>query len=194
MTTSERVLGALATVYDPELDEPITSLRFVSSCDVTDAGDVDILLRLPTPQCAPNFAFLMAADARNAVRRLPDVRRVSVRLEDHYTGDEINTALAAGEGFTGAFPGETDDDSLESLRELFTRKALIARQTRVCESLLRRPAPPRAPRRPCRWSRSASPIFLRRTRRSAAALSSARASGSAAIRTPPRSCPRTASR
>ena len=135
MTTAERVLGALATVYDPELDEPITSLRFVSSCDVTDAGDVEILLRLPTPQCAPNFAFLMAADARNAVRRLPDVRRVSVRLEDHYTGEEINTALAAGEGFTGAFPGETDDDSLEPLRELFTRKALVARQTRVCEAL-----------------------------------------------------------
>jgi metal-sulfur cluster biosynthetic enzyme len=135
MTTSERVLGALATVYDPELDEPITSLRFVSSCDVTDAGDVDILLRLPTPQCAPNFAFLMAADALGAVRRLPEVRRVSVRLEDHYTGEEINAALAAGEGFTGAFPGETNDDSLESLRALFTRKALVARQTRVCETL-----------------------------------------------------------
>ena len=135
MTTPERVLGALATVYDPELDEPITSLRFVSSCDVTDAGDVDILLRLPTPQCAPNFAFLMAADALGAVRRLPEVRRVTVRLEDHYTGEEINAALAAGEGFTGAFPGETDDDSLESLRELFTRKALVARQTRVCETV-----------------------------------------------------------
>ena len=31
----------------------------------------------PTPQCAPNFAFLMAADARTAVRRLPEVARAS---------------------------------------------------------------------------------------------------------------------
>jgi metal-sulfur cluster biosynthetic enzyme len=135
MSTRQRVLDALGTVYDPELDEPITSLRFVSSCEVSGDGDVDVLLRLPTPQCAPNFAFLMAADARTAVRRLPGVRRVSVKLEDHYTGDEINDALGRGEGFTGAFPGETDDDDLGALRELFTRKALIARQSRVCEEL-----------------------------------------------------------
>ena len=82
----ELVLDALATVYDPELDEPITTLRFVTSCDVTAAGDVEVVLRLPTPQCAPNFAFLMAADAMRAVGRLPGVRAVDVRLEDHYTG------------------------------------------------------------------------------------------------------------
>ena len=136
MTTQERVLAALDGVVDPELDEPITSLRFVSSCEVTPDGDVEVLLRLPTPQCAPNFAFLMAADARKAVRRLPGVRRVNVRLEDHYTGEEINAALQRGEGFTGAFPGETDDDDLDALRELFRRKALVARQSRLCEALL----------------------------------------------------------
>jgi metal-sulfur cluster biosynthetic enzyme len=134
-TLRERVLDALGTVYDPELDEPITTLRFVSSLRVDPDGDVEVVLRLPTPQCAPNFAFLMAADARRAVRRLPGVRSVAVRLEDHYTGEEINAALNRDEGFTGAFPGETEDDSLEELRLLFTRKALIARQSHVCEEL-----------------------------------------------------------
>jgi metal-sulfur cluster biosynthetic enzyme len=132
----ERVLDALATVYDPELDEPITTLRFVTSCQVSADGDVEVLLRLPTPQCAPNFAFLMAADADRAVRRVPGVRAVEVRLEDHYTGEEINAALSRGEGFTGAFPGETADDDLSALRELFSRKALLARQSRLCEELL----------------------------------------------------------
>jgi metal-sulfur cluster biosynthetic enzyme len=136
MTTRARVLNALGSVHDPELDEPITTLRFVASCEVTSGGDVDILLRLPTPQCAPNFAYLMAADARNAVRRLPAVGRVTVRLEDHYTGEEINAAVARGAGFTGAFPGETDDDDLDALRQLFHRKALLARQSRLCEALL----------------------------------------------------------
>jgi metal-sulfur cluster biosynthetic enzyme len=136
VSTREHVLEALDGVIDPELDEPITSLRFVSSCEVTSDGDVEVMLRLPTPQCAPNFAFLMAADAREAVRRLPGVRRVNVKLEDHYTGDEINAALQRGEGFTGAFPGETDDDGLDALRELFRRKALVARQSRLCEALL----------------------------------------------------------
>jgi metal-sulfur cluster biosynthetic enzyme len=132
----ERVIDALAEVYDPELDEPITRLGFVSSCEVSPDGDVDVALRLPTPQCAPNFAFLMVADARTAVRRLPLVRRVTIRLEDHYTGDEINAAIRRGEGFTGAFPGETADDELGALRELFQRKALTARQAAVCETML----------------------------------------------------------
>jgi metal-sulfur cluster biosynthetic enzyme len=136
MTTRDRVLEALDGVIDPELDEPITTLRFVSSVELSPDGDVEVTLRLPTPQCAPNFAFLMAADAREAVRRLPGVRGVRIVLADHYTGTEINAAINRGEGFTGAFPGETDDDDLRSLRELFQRKALIARQSRLCEALL----------------------------------------------------------
>jgi metal-sulfur cluster biosynthetic enzyme len=135
-TLSASVLDALAEVHDPELDEPITRLGFVTSCEVSAAGDVEVVLQLPTPQCAPNFAFLMAADARAAVRRLPDVREVTIRLHDHYTGQEINDAISRGEGFAGAFPGETADDELDALRELFLRKALVARQSRLCEALL----------------------------------------------------------
>jgi metal-sulfur cluster biosynthetic enzyme len=137
MTTASSVIGALAAVRDPELDEPITRLGFVTFCDVSADGEVEVVLRLPTPQCAPNFAFLMAADARAAVHRLPDVRTVTVKLQDHYTGKEINGAINRGEGFTGAFPGETDDDELAALRELFLRKALVARESRLCERLLR---------------------------------------------------------
>ncbi|HEY5189428.1 MAG TPA: iron-sulfur cluster assembly protein [Solirubrobacteraceae bacterium] len=136
MTVEARVMDALAGVHDPELDEPITTLRFVSSCVVTPDGVVRVALRLPTPQCAPNFAFLMGADARRAIARLPGVRSVHVTLEDHYTGEEINAALHRGEGFMGAFPGETGDDDLEALRALFQRKALIARQSVVCEAML----------------------------------------------------------
>jgi metal-sulfur cluster biosynthetic enzyme len=124
------VLEQLGTVYDPELDEPITTLGFVGSCVVTDAGDVSVRLRLPTPQCAPNFAFLMAADASAAVRGVEGVRAVHVVLEDHYTGEEINAAVNRGDDFAGAFPGETEG-SLDALRALFQRKALLARQSRL---------------------------------------------------------------
>ena len=135
MTNRAHVLEALRTVYDPELDEPITSLRFVTACDVSVDGDVEVRLRLPTPQCAPNFAYLMASDARHAVRRLPWVREVTVVLEDHYTGDEINAAVGRGAAFAQAFPGETEGE-LDALRELFHRKALVARQFGLCEGLL----------------------------------------------------------
>ena len=130
MTLRSRVLEALGTVYDPELDEPITTLGFVGSCVVGAGGDVEVRLRLPTPQCAPNFAFLMAADAHAAVRRVAGVRAVTVVLEDHYTGAEINAAVARGAGFSEAFPGETAGD-LAALRRLFRRKALVAREGRL---------------------------------------------------------------
>jgi metal-sulfur cluster biosynthetic enzyme len=135
VSLEDRVLAALGTVYDPELDEPITDLGFVGACTVSAAGEVAVRLRLPTPQCAPNFAYLMAADARAAALSVDEVTHASIELEDHYTGDEINAALARGDDFADAFPGETTG-SLDALRELFRRKALVARQARVCQALL----------------------------------------------------------
>jgi metal-sulfur cluster biosynthetic enzyme len=134
VTLRGRILRELGTVHDPELDEPITALGFVGSCDVSADRDVSVRLRLPTPQCAPNFAFLMAADAKAAIRRVPGVRSVCVELEDHYTGDEINTAVARGDGFATAFPGEAQAE-LDGLRALFQRKALVAREGRLLGSV-----------------------------------------------------------
>jgi metal-sulfur cluster biosynthetic enzyme len=134
MSLRSRVFEQLGTVYDPELDEPITTLGFVGSLVVTDAGDVSVRLRLPTPQCAPNFAFLMAADARAAVDRVSGLGQVSIVLEDHYTGAEINSAVAGGRGFSDAFPGETRGE-LDALRALFQRKALVARQGRLLDTV-----------------------------------------------------------
>ncbi|MSW53051.1 MAG: DUF59 domain-containing protein [Actinobacteria bacterium] len=123
MTAWARVLAALGTVYDPELDEPITGLRFVTSCDVSPDGDVDVRLRLPTPQCAPNFAFLMASDARAAVLAVPGVRDVSVVLEDHYTGREINDAVGHGGDLEEAFPGRPPDSSRPCGRSSIARRS-----------------------------------------------------------------------
>ncbi|RKQ88304.1 metal-sulfur cluster biosynthetic enzyme [Solirubrobacter pauli] len=136
MNLQARVLEALGTVYDPELDEPITTLGFVGSVAVA-GGDVAVRLRLPTPQCAPNFAFLMAADASRAVWDVAGVTAVDVTLEDHYTGAEINATVNAGGSFSDAFPGETRGE-LDALRALFQRKALLARQSRLLSEVPRR--------------------------------------------------------
>jgi metal-sulfur cluster biosynthetic enzyme len=136
MNLRSRVQEALGTVYDPELDEPITTLGFVGSVVVV-GGAVAVRLRLPTPQCAPNFAFLMAADASRALWGVPGVESVDVTLEDHYTGDEINATVNAGGSFGDAFPGETRGE-LDALRALFQRKALLARQSRLLSEVPRR--------------------------------------------------------
>jgi metal-sulfur cluster biosynthetic enzyme len=126
---------ALGTVRDPELDESITSLDFVASVAVSGRA-VTIELRLPTYFCAPNFAYLMVADAYDAVLEVPGVDRVLVRLIDHFAADEINAGVAAGRGFAGSFPGLADDE-LAELRLTFRRKAHRASQERCASALVR---------------------------------------------------------
>lgn len=135
MTDQAGVLAALDAVRDPELDEPVTELGFVSSCTVSDDGDVLVRLRLPTYFCAPNFAFLMVADAYDAVSALEGVRRTEVLLDDHFASDAINTGIAARSGFAESFEGLADGE-LDELRTDFVRKAVLAGTDRVCGPLL----------------------------------------------------------
>jgi metal-sulfur cluster biosynthetic enzyme len=130
------VIAALRTVRDPELDEDLVSLGFVAGVEVGDDGSADVRLRLPTYWCAPNFAFLMAADARAAVATVPGVRSVRVRLDDHFASEEIDAGLARGHGFDDTFGDDADGGGLADLRALFDRKAFLARQQRLCEALL----------------------------------------------------------
>jgi metal-sulfur cluster biosynthetic enzyme len=133
--TEAEILGALSGVRDPELDEPITDLKFVA--DLRVAGDaVDVRLRLPTPFCAPNFAYLMVADAKEAVLSIPGVREARISLDGHYASEEINTGMDEDRGFEGTFPGETSGESLDELRAIFRRKSFVSRQEKLCRALL----------------------------------------------------------
>jgi metal-sulfur cluster biosynthetic enzyme len=128
------VWAALGTVRDPELDEPLTDLGFVSLCEVSDAGAATVRLRLPTYFCAPNFAFLMVADAYDAVSAVSGVTSTDVRLEDHFAADAINTGVAARAGFVASFDGQAVRE-LDDLRADFLRKAMLAGTDRVCRAL-----------------------------------------------------------
>jgi metal-sulfur cluster biosynthetic enzyme len=132
------VWAALGTVRDPELDEPLTDLGFVARCEVSDAGHAVVRLRLPTYFCAPNFAFLMVADAYDAVAGVPGLTELDIRLDDHFASDVINRGVAARQGFVASFEGEAADE-LDTLRYDFVRKAVLAGTDRVCRSLGRDP-------------------------------------------------------
>jgi metal-sulfur cluster biosynthetic enzyme len=138
---SRTILRALETVRDPELDEPITSLGFVASATVSADGDAQVRLRLPTYFCAPNFAYLMVADAYDAVSALPGVRSAEVVLEDHFASDAINTGVAARAGFVASFDREAVAE-LHELRAAFLRKAVMAGTDLVCRPLLAAGATP----------------------------------------------------
>jgi metal-sulfur cluster biosynthetic enzyme len=129
------VYAALGTVRDPELDEPITTLEFVASCTVSPEGQAQVRLRLPTYFCAPNFAFLMVADAHDAVSAVPGVQSTEVILDDHFASDAINAGVAARAGFVASFDGEATDE-LDQLRATFLRKAVLAGTDQVCRPLV----------------------------------------------------------
>src|SRR5579863_10348288 len=131
----EDVLTALSTVRDPELDEPITTLGFVASCTVSADGQAAVRLRLPTFYCAPNFSYLMAADAYDALIRVPGIAAAEVILVDHFAADEINAGVAAQAGFVASFTGEAADE-LDELRAQFLRKAVMAGTDQVCRPLV----------------------------------------------------------
>ncbi|MFP4148389.1 MAG: metal-sulfur cluster assembly factor [Nitriliruptoraceae bacterium] len=130
------VMDALSRVRDPELDEPITDLGFVVSVDIDDQGSVDVGLRLPTFFCAPNFAYMMAADARDELSAVPGVSGIRVRLVDHFVDEEVTSGLGEDLGFSGTFEGQTAGDDLFELRQTFARKAYLARTHEVVGLLL----------------------------------------------------------
>lgn len=131
----EAVLAALRNVNDPELDESLVELGFVDSVRV-ERGRVEVVLRLPTFWCAPNFAYLMAHDAREQVLGVPGVGEVDVLLKDHAYGEEISCGVSAGQAFSAVFPGQTDGDELGQLRALFHGKAFGMRQEQLVRFLL----------------------------------------------------------
>lgn len=130
-----QLLSALDEVRDPELDQSVTSLGFVSECSLTADGVAHVELRLPTYFCAPNFAYLMVADAHDAVSAVEGVTRADVVLVDHFASEPINEGVAARAGFVQSFEGEAADE-LDELRADFLRKAVLAGTDRVCRPLL----------------------------------------------------------
>ena len=135
-TLRDQAYTALGAVIDPELDEPITDLGFVRSVTISSDGDVEVHLRLPTSFCAPNFAYLMASDAKDVLTALPWTQRVVVKLDDHHDSDVINAGLAADAGYRGTF-GHEAEDTLDDLRVTFRRKAHTAAMERCLTGLLR---------------------------------------------------------
>jgi metal-sulfur cluster biosynthetic enzyme len=125
----------LQTVTDPELDEPVTDLEFVTRADVDNENVVHIEFRLPTYWCAANFSFLMADDMRRAVKELPWVSAVNVVLGEHMYADKINAGMAQGLSFRDTFGAEADED-LDDLRRTFLVKAFQRRQAALLVHLI----------------------------------------------------------
>lgn len=131
----EQVYKMLDKVHDPELDQPLTALGFIDST-IVDHDCVEVVFRLPTYWCSPNFAFIMAEDINKYVSELDWVKEVKVNLIDHCASDEINNGVKDRKSFSESFSKLSGGD-LEELRQTFQIKAFYARQEKIMKYLLK---------------------------------------------------------
>ena len=131
----------LGTVVDPELDESVTDMKFISRAEVDASNCVHVDFRLPTYWCAANFAFMMADDMRTVLRALPWVKDTKIVLGEHMYADAINTGIAEGRSFQETFGKEADGD-IREVRRTFLVKAFQRRQEALINHLITIGMPP----------------------------------------------------
>ena len=129
----EQIYAALHGVLDPELDQSVVELGFMSDVCVVD-DTATVTFRLPTFWCSANFAWIMAEDMRLALGAVSGLRRAEIRLVDHFASDKINQGIAGGLSFRETFLGEAEGD-LAGLRATFRRKAFLGRMSALIEAL-----------------------------------------------------------
>ncbi|MGL4397351.1 MAG: iron-sulfur cluster assembly protein [Hyphomicrobium sp.] len=129
------IWAALSTVVDPELDEPVTDMGFISRVEVDANDHVHVDFRLPTYWCAANFAFMMAADMRDVLLAVPWITGTTIVLGDHMYTDKINKGIAEGLSFEDTF-GDEATGNLDEVRQTFLVKAFQRRQEALMRHLL----------------------------------------------------------
>ncbi|MCE3224060.1 MAG: hypothetical protein K0S58_2240 [Nitrospira sp.] len=85
MITKEAVLDALRTVQEPELGDDLVSLDMIRDVEI-DGDKVRFTLVLTTSFCPLGMEF--QERCQEAVRRLPEVRNVTITVSDSETMDE----------------------------------------------------------------------------------------------------------
>lgn len=98
------VLDALRPVQDPEIDIGIVDLGLVHRLEVDTSGNVILILTLTVPECP--FARVIALRAMTAVKAVPGVRRIEVRLDPSVGWTPARLSPEARQRFQTLFPDE----------------------------------------------------------------------------------------
>ncbi|MEH7253764.1 MULTISPECIES: metal-sulfur cluster assembly factor [Bacillaceae] len=78
MNLKDKVVEALKSVYDPELNINVVDLGLIYEVDVTDAGDVAVTMTLTTPGCPLHDSI--TSGVRYSVQGIEETRNVDVNL------------------------------------------------------------------------------------------------------------------
>ncbi|MDQ0197564.1 metal-sulfur cluster assembly factor [Neobacillus ginsengisoli] len=78
MNLKEKVLKALHSVYDPELNINVVDLGLIYNVEITDEADVFITMTLTTPGCPLHDSI--TSGVRYCVEGIEEARKVEVNL------------------------------------------------------------------------------------------------------------------
>lgn len=78
MDLEEKILEALKSVYDPELNINVVDLGLIYGIGITDENDVHITMTLTTPGCPLHGSI--TSGVRYCVEGIEEVRNVDVNL------------------------------------------------------------------------------------------------------------------
>ncbi len=74
----QEIIGALKTVYDPEIPVDVWELGLICGISIDDAGNVDIDMTLTAPGCP--VAGSLPIEVRTKAESVPNVRSANVNL------------------------------------------------------------------------------------------------------------------
>ncbi len=74
----ENIIVALKTVYDPEIPVDIYELGLIYDVQISDEGEVKVIMTLTTPNCP--VAESLPAEVRERVTEVEDVKEVDLEL------------------------------------------------------------------------------------------------------------------
>lgn len=104
MTTKDRVIAALKTVYDPEMPVNIYELGLIYGLTVSPDGEVEVRMTLTAPNCP--VAGTLPGDVERAVRAVPGVTSVSLELtfDPPWSKDRMSEAAKLALGLEDVIP------------------------------------------------------------------------------------------
>lgn len=77
-TMGESIIAALKTVYDPEIPVDIYELGLVYDVQISDDGDVKVVMTLTTPNCP--VAETLPQEVKDKVAEVENVKSVDLEL------------------------------------------------------------------------------------------------------------------
>ncbi|MEH7176627.1 metal-sulfur cluster assembly factor [Neobacillus vireti] len=78
MNLRDKVIDALKTVYDPELNINVVDLGLIYNVDVTDENDVAVTMTLTTPGCPLHDSITRGV--RYSIEGIEETKNVEVNL------------------------------------------------------------------------------------------------------------------